>query len=227
MHVTKTYEIEMEIEGDMACFLSPEEGSEGGSYPIPPYSAVKGIFESILFLRHAEVIPYKIHVCRPIQYTDASFNNHVGHLRKRKLIKEGNTQRIGRFVLFNVVYQFFATVRNHDNNYSKESKRHKYINHAHSYQDQFNRRIKIGASGRNVHLGTSEYLPLYAGPIRKDENGNPINNPLKEVSLYIPNILHHPFDKNMFANQYDVKPRFTYNGIRIDKGVALYADISK
>ena len=43
------YSIEMEIAGDTAMWTRPDTGDSPVSYPAPTYSAVKAIFESVLW----------------------------------------------------------------------------------------------------------------------------------------------------------------------------------
>jgi CRISPR-associated Cas5-like protein len=57
--VMKTYEITCEISGPTAMWTRPDTGDVPVSYPAPTYGVVKGIFESILWLKsdfHSEGI---------------------------------------------------------------------------------------------------------------------------------------------------------------------------
>ena len=47
----KKYEISCEISGPTAMWTSPDTGDVPVSYPAPTYAAVKGIFESIVWLK--------------------------------------------------------------------------------------------------------------------------------------------------------------------------------
>lgn len=66
----KKYEVAMEIAGNTAIWTRPDSGDSPVSYPAPTYSAVKGIFESVLwglrfwfvlcgwsFAQHRNIIP--------------------------------------------------------------------------------------------------------------------------------------------------------------------------
>lgn len=52
----KKYEISCEISGPTAMWTRPDTGDVPVSYPVPTYAAVKGIFESIVWLKSAELI---------------------------------------------------------------------------------------------------------------------------------------------------------------------------
>ena len=206
----------MEVEGDFALFASPDSGSESCSYPAPPYSAVKGMFESVLFLRHAEVVPTKLHICRPVCYCDGGINYTSGPLRKHSQIVEKQALQRRRQLLCNICYQLFADIRNlpvDADTVSESSKAWLHVNHAHSYMDQFNRRLKSGKYWNNVHLGHTEFMVKHVGPLR------PTTQPCKDVNLTIHGMLHHPFSANQFG---DVAPRFTKQAT-IKSGVLTYA----
>jgi len=63
----------------------PDSGDCPVSYPVPTYSAVKGIFEAILFNQAVEVVPTRIEVCTPVVYH--TYNTNYGSpLRKKDQI---------------------------------------------------------------------------------------------------------------------------------------------
>ena len=49
----KTYEVSLEISGPTAMWTRPDTGDAPVSYPAPSFAAVKGIFESIVWLKSA------------------------------------------------------------------------------------------------------------------------------------------------------------------------------
>ena len=61
----KTYSISLEISGPTAMWTRPDTGDAPVSYPAPTYAAVKGIFESIVWLKSAEVVPTRVEICLP------------------------------------------------------------------------------------------------------------------------------------------------------------------
>lgn len=56
---SKAYPIAMEIAGNAAMWTRPDSGDSPCSYPSPTYSAVRGLFESVLWGPAVLVIPKK------------------------------------------------------------------------------------------------------------------------------------------------------------------------
>ena len=108
------YPICMEIAGDLAMWSRNDTGSEKTTYPIPSFSALKGVFESILYIPSAEIIPYKIQICSPIRYQNYAFN-YRGEGRKLDIIKKDCACQIKNTVLYKPVYRCFAFVVNSSN----------------------------------------------------------------------------------------------------------------
>lgn len=61
----KTYSISLEISGPSAMWTRPDTGDAPVSYLAPTYSAAKGIFESVCWLKSAEVVPTRVEICGP------------------------------------------------------------------------------------------------------------------------------------------------------------------
>ncbi len=160
------YSISMEISGEMGMWARNDTGSEKGTYPIPTFSALKGVFESILYIPSVLVIPYKIQICSPIKYQPYTFN-YRGELRKPGLIKSGNTCQIRTTILYKPCYRCYAYVVNNDKEINSVPNKYKGVNHAHSYQGQFNRRLIKGKNYRTPCLGLSEFLVSYVGKFRE------------------------------------------------------------
>ena len=57
------YNVQMEIAGPTAIWTRPDTGDAPTSYAAPTFSAVKGIFESVLWLQSAEVCPTRVEIC--------------------------------------------------------------------------------------------------------------------------------------------------------------------
>ncbi len=64
----RTYEIECEISGPAAMWTRPDTGDASVSYPAPKLGAVKGVFESIVWLKSAEVVPTRVEICAPLAF---------------------------------------------------------------------------------------------------------------------------------------------------------------
>jgi len=58
--VAKDYSITLEVAGPTAMWTRPDTGDAPVSYPAPTFSAAKGIFESIVWLKNVEVVPTKV-----------------------------------------------------------------------------------------------------------------------------------------------------------------------
>jgi len=105
--VNQVYEIRMEISGNTAMWTRPDTGDCPVSYPIPTYSAVKGIFESILWGPAVRVIPTKVEICAPVLYHNYQ-TNYGGPLRKARVIAQGGGFQLLATVLIDVCYRSTA-----------------------------------------------------------------------------------------------------------------------
>lgn len=167
--VKLSYPIEMEISGSTAMWTRPDSGDCPVSYPAPTYSAVKAIFESILWGPAIEIIPTKVELCKPVQY-HSYYTNYGGPLRKPDAIKKGNNYQLYATVLIDVCYKLYAQVVP---NRSKNGLPEKALtwdrnttSPGHAYQSIFQRRLKRGQSFSTVSLGWSEFTPNYFGELR-------------------------------------------------------------
>lgn len=86
----KKYEVSMEIAGNAAMWTRPDCGDSPCSYPAPTYSAVKGLFESILWGPAVRIIPTKVELCEVPQF-HSYVTNYGGPLRSRDQIKGGES----------------------------------------------------------------------------------------------------------------------------------------
>ena len=61
------YSIEMELSGPLAMWARPDTGTSPSSYPIPTWSAAKGIFGSVAFFKdgRAWINPVRVEICKP------------------------------------------------------------------------------------------------------------------------------------------------------------------
>ena len=200
----KSYSIQLEIAGPMAMWTRPDTGSVPVSAPIPSFSAVKGIFECILFQKTVHVVPSKVEVCSPIRF-HKYYTNYGGPLRKPTQQTAGTSYQLLATVLEDACYRLYADIvcSNHPGS---------GLNDRHIYQDRFNRRLRRGQWFRTPCLGWSEFTPSYLGEFRTTTQIFP-------VSLTIPCHLHTVFDQLSHGN---VAPAFKRN-FQIIEGVALYA----
>lgn len=177
----RRYEVSFEIEGRTAMFARPDTGSTPVSYPVPTFSALKGMFEAIARVHGAYLYPTRVEVCLPIRF-ERLVTNYGGPLRKRnQLVRDNNYQLIAT-VLVDVCYRVYGVAQNLDVVTQVR-------NPAHQLQEIFNRRLHNGQSYYSPCLGWQEFMPDYFGPLR-DTTG-----PDASINLTIPSLLHSVFDQ--------------------------------
>ncbi len=212
------YICQLEISGKAAMWTRPDTGDSPVSYPAPTPSAVKGIFESILFLKNVDLVPLKAEICAPVTY-HAYTTNYGGPLRKSKVIQKGASYQLLATVLTNVCYRFFALPRRAVLDGTSVSERAKLrmapvTNPNHAYYEIFNRRILKGQYFEMPCLGWKEFVPDYVGPFRMETKA------CCEISETIPGMLWSMFSAKGAGG---VSPAFRQN-VKIVNGVINYAE---
>lgn len=205
----KTYDIQLEIAGPTAMWTRPDTGDTPVSYPAPTYGAVKGIFESILWLKQAEVVPYKVEICKPVIFYNYT-TNYGGPLRKSGLLNSGGSFQFFATVLVNVCYRMHAHVKHDDK--SDEAFLKKSTNGGHAYQAIFDRRLNNGQCFSIPCLGWKEFTPDYVGPFREKTVVE------SAINLEIPSMLKACFPEGK-SSMY--QPVFVQD-VNIEKGVLNY-----
>lgn len=104
-----SYPIRLEISGPTAMWTRPDTGDAPVSYPAPTLAAAKGIFESVVWLKSAEVKPTRLEICAPLVYHTYS-TNYGGPLRKSKIMLKGSSYQLLATVLINVCYRVYGEV---------------------------------------------------------------------------------------------------------------------
>jgi len=214
---SQSHEIKMEISGNTAMWTRPDTGDCPVSYPAPTYSAVKGIFESILWGPAVQVIPTKIEICAPIQYHNYQ-TNYGGPLRKARVIAEGGGYQLLATVLIDVCYRLYAEV----SSISSTTKCHipekalqwdrKTTFPGHAYRDIFDRRLKRGQCFTIPFLGWKEFGLSYFGEFRENTKVQ------TDITMVIPSML-----REVFSTGYASKCAFTYyQNVKIAAGVMEY-----
>lgn len=198
----KHYPIRLEIAGPTAMWTRPDTGDAPTSYPAPTFSASKGLFESVLWLRSTEVVPTKVEICAPVVY-HAFTTNYGGPLRESAQIKNGNNYQSIATVLINVCYRIYAEVHRSSGSHPD---RWAAVNGPHAYQEMFEHRLARGQTWRTPCLGWQEFVPSYLGPFRDATRVQ------ESESQTIASLLHRVFPQ----------PEFRQN-VRIEKGVLNYA----
>jgi CRISPR-associated protein Cas5d len=204
----------MEIAGDTALWTRPDTGNCPVSYPAPTYSAVKAIFESVLWGATIEIIPTKVEICTPLQYHTYS-NNYGGPLRKASQIKDGNNFQLRTMVLIDVCYRLYAQVKINSNKKGHSEKTmewdRKTTSPGHAYKDMFERRLFRGQCYSIPFLGLKEFTPSYFGKFREQTKVNDLNSE-------IPSML-----KQVFSDGFNSKVSYSfYQNIEIKNGVLEY-----
>ena len=208
----------MEIAGYTAMWTRPDTGDAPCSYSAPTYSAVKAIFESVLWGPAIRIIPRKVEICTPIRFHSYT-TNYGGPLRDPKNIKKGNNYQLYATVLVDVCYKLYADVMlNPNKNNLPDSALawdRKTTSPGHAYQEIFNRRLGRGQSYASLTLGWHEFTPSYFGPLRETTR---VCNDMPEI--LIPSML-----REVFPDNYRSSYRAIYDtDIVIRNGVLLYPE---
>lgn len=215
----RSHELCLEISGPTAMWTRPDSGDCPVSYPAPTYSAVKGIFEAILFIQAVEVVPKKVEICSPVVYHTYN-TNYGGPLRKSKVVKGGGSYQLLASVLVNTCYRYYAEVRlnaktNGNISARTQAWRQKTTSPEHAYQEMFNRRLKRGQSHYIPCLGWKEFTPDYVGGFR------PETQVCTEINLSLPSML-----RQVFPDGLNSKVRYTYDqNVGIKNGILIFPEV--
>jgi CRISPR-associated protein Cas5d len=213
-----TYEIEMEISGNTAMWTRPDTGDCPVSYPLPTYSAVKGIFESVLWGPAVQIVPTKVEICTPIQYHSYQ-TNYGGPLRKSGVIATGGGFQLLATVLIDVCYRLYAKalptpaqekirVPDMAKQWDKNT-----TSPGHAYSDIFYRRLNRGQCFTIPFLGWKEFGPSYFGVFRQ----NTIVQ--SDINMAIPSML-----REVFSEGYASKCAFTYDqDAKVTAGILVFS----
>jgi CRISPR-associated protein Cas5d len=213
----KAYEVQLEVAGPAAMFTRPDTGGTPTSYPVPTWSAAKGLFESIAFFEDgaAWICPTKVEVCRRVgekggrvhfqKYT----NNYGGPLRHPKLFGTGMTtggssMQLFATILSDVCYRLYGVAVS--SQWKKEN------NPRHHLQHLFNRRLKKGQCFRTPCLGWSEFVCSYWGPFRDSTEVD------TSLSLEIPSFLFGMRNSPVYG---EYEPIFQQDA-KVDHGLLKY-----
>ncbi len=217
--MSKVYSVALEISGPTAMWTRPDTGDSPVSYPAPTYSAVKGIFESILWIQAVEVVPTKIEICAPIVYHNYN-TNYGGPLRKGGVIKSGGGFQLLASALINPCYRLYAEIQRNPKTNGLMSERtrswqNKTTSPEHAYQEMFNRRLKRGQCFSIPFLGWKEFAPDYVGDFRQT------TQVMCDINQHIPSML-----RQVFPNGLHSELQYVYEkNVAITDGVLTFKDI--
>lgn len=214
--VRMSYPVTMEIAGNTAMWTRPDTGDCPVSYPAPTYSAVKAIFESILWGPAITVAPIKVELCRPVQY-HVYHTNYGGPLRQSSAIAKGNNYQLLSTVLIDVCYRLYAEVTPNTNKgnlpYSALRWDKNTTSPGHAYKEIFLRRLKRGQCYSIPALGWREFTPSYFGEFRETTS----------VLSDLPQIIIPSMLRQVFSHGYNSPVDYTYDqNLVIEKGVLIY-----
>jgi len=205
-------EIALEIEGPVAMFTRPDTGSTPISYPVPTYSAAKGMFEAVARRPHIYVHPTRVEICRPVHY-ESYTTNYGGPLRKPDQFKKNNNYQLFATVLVDVCYRIYAEVRAKQSStrgaQREQIRRRRGRDWRPDFKRIFDERLAQGRTFYTPCLGWKEFVPRYFGPLREG------TGPDRSVNIDIPALLHSMWE------QRQLKPVFKQNW-QIVHGVMSY-----
>lgn len=210
----KNYSISLEVSGPLAMYARPDTGGSPTSYPVPTWSAAKGLLESIAYLSHGEAWfhPTRVEICRPvgaiggiIHFQRYAFN-YGGPLRKDLNIKNGTGMQVFATAVANPCYRIHAEVRG---GHGKAAR-----NPRHYLQDLFERRLRQGRCHKTPALGWSEFTCDYWGTFRSDWVVD------DALNIEVPSMLAAVWDRPQDGTYVS---RFAQN-IHIEKGILTYAE---
>lgn len=208
----KPYQIAMEIAGSTAMWTRPDTGDCPVSYPAPTYSAVKGIFEAILWGPAIEIVPFKVEICTPLHFHSYA-TNYNGSLRKAGT--DGAYQLLAT-VLTDVCYRMYAYVYPERKKEKLDAKAKgwdsKTTSPGHAYAAIFERRLKRGQWFVMPCLGWKEFTPSYVGPFREKTRVQ------EDINTVLPSML-----RQVFNGDRNNPLKFTYDqNVKIEHGVLHY-----
>lgn len=202
----------------------PDSGDAPVSYEAPTFQAAKQIFESILWLRSAEVIPWRCEICNPV-VKHRYYTNYNGPLRKgaeKPLGAEtAGAHQLIATVLVNVRYKLHAfAISDRGPKRDLSERARKWVEDSrvcggHAYQERFELRLKRGQWHHTPFLGWKEFTASEVGPLRDDTSAD---ETVDGVSL--PSLLHRTFRRGQFTRY---EPQFRTDVV-IRKGVLHYFD---
>ena len=211
----KTYTIQMEISAPTAMWTRPDTGDSPVSYPLPTFSASKGLFESVVMIETVEIIPTKVEICKPVIYHNYA-TNYGGPLRKGEVVKNGGSYQLLATTLINVCYRIYAEIRparfSRPLSDKARSQVSRGLNAAHACQAMFNRRLEKGQWHDTPFLGWREFVPDYIGPFRETTRVQ------EDIFLDLPSFLYSVFDSSG-----EKRPAYMSN-VHVNNGRLFYVE---
>jgi len=210
----ESYEVRFEIAGPAAMFSRPDTGSTPISYPVPTYSAAKGMFEAVLRRPHMYVRPTLVEICKPIRF-ERYVTNYGGPLRKAKDIREGNNYQFIATILVDVCYRIYGKVCMKQMSTRgagmSQLRQRRGKDWRPKFKELFEERIERGQTYYTPCLGWKEFTTSYFGPFRdRDEHGQKVGK-VDTGEIRIPAMLVSIWDHQQFRPSF--KERWIINGV--------------
>ena len=207
------YFVSLEVAGPAAMWTRPDTGSTPISYPVPTWSAAKGLFEAVLRRPHVYVYPTFVEICKPVRF-ERYVTNYGGPLRKADQIRKNNNYQLIATILVDVCYRIHGQVRMKETSTRGKMKpqlrRRRGQDWRQRFQEIFNDRLNQGKTFYTPCLGWKEFAPSYLGPLLKDSRPDPSVD-----EIVIPSLLHSMWE------YHQLKPKYVQDW-RIVKGVMSY-----
>jgi CRISPR-associated protein Cas5d len=207
------YSVRIEIAGPLALFARPDTGGTPTSYPVPTWSACKGMLEAVAFLAHgAWFHPTHVEICRREDQAPGEIRwqryttNYRGPLRNSNVVRAGSSHQLFATALADVCYRIYGEVRGEEPCRGRNPRHH--------LQDLFQRRVKQGRCWSTPALGWREFTASYWGEFR------PAYSVDEALELSIPSLLHSVWDKEQGGSY---APSFLHN-VQVRKGVLHFAE---
>lgn len=207
------YTVSLEIAGPAAMFARPDTGSTPISYPIPTWSAAKGMFDAVLWKPHVYVHPTLVEICRPVRF-ERYVTNYGGPLRSQDQIRNNNSYQLMATILVDVCYRIHGEIR--IKQMSRRGEGRSQLRHRRGqdwrpmFKELLDERLKRGQTFYTPCLGWKEFVPCYFGLFREDTR--------RETS--VDDIVIPSFLRSMWEH-HQLKPQYGQDW-RIVRGVMSY-----
>lgn len=206
------YHVNFEIAGPVAIFARPDTGATPISYPVPTYSAARGMFEAVLRRPHMYIHPTHVETCRPIRY-ERYVTNYGGPLRKPSQINGGNSYQLIATILVDVCFRIHGQVRAKQSSTRGKGRTQVRRRRGRDWRPEMTRlfksRLIAGQTFYTPCLGWKEFVPNYFGPLRDGTGPDP------NVNIVIPSFLYSMWEHHQLNPVY-------HQNVAIRGGVLRY-----
>lgn len=195
-------EVCLETWGDFACYSNPLNKVERLTYPVPPPSAVRGIFAAI-YAKPAEFYwqVNRIEVLNPIQYISFKRNEVKAVVSYKPILADEERTQRQTVALKDVRYRFYASI----------CKRPDFQGTEKQLYDQAIRRIRGGKGYYQPSFGLREFVAYYK---ESDGKWDPIS-----VDMDLGLMVYDVFDLHDYTVTKKSKPKISLFHAIMKQGV--------